>query len=126
MQLIITDSIRESEFTPLKEKFSLESIKTAAKKSIEGLGESIKSSTKIPSTSLKKLYLTGIGGAGRSIFLLKLKDKKSVLVMIRMKNDKQIGANMTVKNPKFEKALDKNLSTILADLEKGNYEEYEL
>jgi len=44
--------------------------------------------------------------------------------MIRMKNDKQIGSNMTVQNPKFKKALDKNLSLILKDLKYGDYKEY--
>lgn len=46
--------------------------------------------------------------------------------MVRMKNDKQIGANMTVKNPKFKKVLDRNLDTILKELASGNYEEYAL
>ena len=46
--------------------------------------------------------------------------------MIKLKNDKQIGANMTVSNPRFKKALDKNLDLILMDLQKGNFEEYAL
>lgn len=46
--------------------------------------------------------------------------------MIRLKNDKQIGANMTIKNTKFKKALDKNLNSILSDLNSGNFEEHEL
>jgi len=52
--------------------------------------------------------------------------QKTVLVMIRLKNDKQIGANMTIKNTKFKKALDKNLNSILSDLNSGNFEEHEL
>lgn len=126
MQLIVTASIKKNEFEPLEDYFPLEAIKIAAQKSLEGLGESIKSSYKIPSTSLKKLYLTGKAGAGRAIFLLTIGTGKSALVMIRMKNDKQIGANMTVKNPKFKKALEKNLDMILCDLENEDYEEYPL
>lgn len=71
MELIITAFINKAEFEPVKKNFSLEIIKTAARKALEGLGENIKSSTKIPSTILKKLYLTSQSGAGRCIFLLK-------------------------------------------------------
>ena len=46
--------------------------------------------------------------------------------MIRLKNDKKIGANMTVQNPNFVKTLDKNLDIILDDLQKGKYEELDL
>lgn len=125
MKLIITASIKKAEFEPLRKIFSLEVIKIAAKKSLEGLGENIKSSTRIHRTILKKVYLTSLGGAGRAIFLLEISSQKSVLVMIRLKNDKKIGANMTVKNPKFRKTLDKNLDLILADLKNGDFEEYE-
>ncbi len=126
MKLIITASIKKAEFEPLIKSFSLEAVKVAAKKALEGLGANIKSSTKIPKTVLKKIYLTSTGGAGRAVFLLQISYQKSVLVMIRLKNDKQIGANMTVKNSKFKKALDKNLDLILADLNKKNFEEYEI
>ncbi len=123
MKLIITASIEKNELEPVYAVFDLEIIKIAAKKSLQGLGESIKSTAKIPGTVLKKVYLTRSGGAGRVIFLLKVKDEKSVLVMIRPKNDKQIGANMTVQNSKFIKVLERNLALILRDLKSGNYKE---
>lgn len=126
MKLIITASVKELEFEPLKGIFTLEVVKVAAKRSLQGLGSNIKSSIKIPKTILKKIYLTSVGGAGRAVFLLQISSRKSVLVMIRAKNDKKIGANMTIDNPKFKKALDKNLDLILSDLVKGNFEEYEL
>ncbi|MBI5152654.1 hypothetical protein HZA39_03910 [Candidatus Peregrinibacteria bacterium] len=126
MKLILTASIKEAEFEPLKKVFPLEIVKVAAKKSLQGLGDNIKCSTKIPKTVLKKIYLTSTSGAGRAVFLLQISSQKSVLVMIKPKNDKQIGANMTVKNPKFKKILDKNLDLILTDLANKNFEEYEL
>ncbi len=126
MKLIITASIKRVELEPVKGIFNLDIIKTAAKKSLQGLGDTIKSSSKIPGTCLKKVYLTSSSGAGRVIFLLKLNSRKSVLVMIRLKNDKKIGANMTVQNPNFVKTLDKNLDIILDDLQKGKYEELDL
>ena len=126
MKLILTAAIKKAEFESFKKIFQLENIKVAAKKSLQGLGDSIKSSTKIPKTVLKKIYLTSTGGAGRAVFLLQISSQKSVLVMIRLKNDKQIGANITVDNPKFKKVLDKNLDLILRDLTNKNFEEYEL
>ena len=126
MKLILTASIKKAEFEPSEKSLSLEAIKIAAKKSLEGLGDNIKSSTKIPETVLKKIYLTSTGGAGRAVFLLQTSSGKSILVTIRLKNDKQVGANMTIKNPKFKKVLDKNLNLILLDLRNGDFEEYEL
>ncbi|MDD3861660.1 MAG: hypothetical protein PHP74_02105 [Candidatus Gracilibacteria bacterium] len=126
MKLVIPKSINKIEFDFLRRVFSLEIVKIAAKKALQGLGENIKNSSKAPDTYLKKLYLTSSGGAGRAIFLLKIGAEKAVLVMIRLKNDKQIGANMTVKNPEFKKVLEKNLDLILRDLRSGNYEEYDV
>ncbi len=126
MKLIITDSINISEFEPLKRVYSLEIIKAAAKKSLQRLGDNIKNPFKIPATTLSKMYLTSSAGAGRAIFLLQINNEKSVLVILRTKKDKQIGTNMTVKNQKFQKVLDKNLSLIIGDLEKGKYSEYDL
>lgn len=126
MKLVITSSIYHSEFRQLEGVFSFDVIKVAARKVFAGLGENIKSSSKIPFTTLKKVYLTSSGGAGRAIFLLKVDIGKVVLVMIRLKNDKQIGVNMSIKNSKFKKVLDKNLDLILQDLKEKNFEEYEL
>lgn len=124
MSLVITNSIRKSELEPLEKNFPFEVIKIAASKALQGLGDEIKSSVRIPSSCLKKLYLTGKGGAGRAIFLLKINPAKIILIMLRAKNDKQIGANMTIKNPKFAKVLEKNIDTIFDELKYGNYTEY--
>lgn len=126
MKLIVTDTIKRREFDPLRKVFSLEIVKAAAKKSLLGLGDSIKSSSKITGTILKKVYLTSSSGAGRSIFLIEITTNKAVLVMMKHKNDKETGANMTVKNLHFKNLLDKNLDIILLDLKNGNYEEYDL
>lgn len=126
MKLVLTASIKKAEFEPLKKTFSLEVIKIAAKKCLEGLGKNIKSAAKIPSTSLKKIPLTSIGGAGRAAFLLQTEDGKAILAMIRLKNDKKIGANMSIENPKFKKILEKNFHLLFKDIENGNYEEFEL
>lgn len=126
MKLIVTHSIGKIELKPLENTFPVEALKAAAKKSLSGLGENIKNTKKLSATTLNKVYLTSTGGAGRAVFLLQISSEEAVLVMIRLKNDKQVGANMTVKNPKFEKVLEKNLDLILSDLKTGSFVEYEL
>ncbi|MDP4008214.1 MAG: hypothetical protein Q8P68_03415 [Candidatus Peregrinibacteria bacterium] len=126
MKLIVTALIGKMELEPIRDIFNLDILKIAAKKSLQGLGKNIKSTVEISGTILSKVYLTSSDGAGRVVFLLKVKDEKSVLIMIRHKNDKRIGANMTVQNTKFRKVLEKNLDLILSDLKKGDYEEIEL
>ena len=126
MRLIITESINKTEFLPCKKIFSLKIIQTAAKKALRGIGKQIKSSAKIPKTRLQKLSLTSSGGAGRVIFLLETSSEISVLVILKNKKDKTIGRNMTIKNPRFKKMLERNIDLVLRDIIKKNYEEYEL
>jgi phage-related protein len=126
MKLIVSKSIQATELSPNADIFPLDVIKTAAIKAIGGLGKKIKSSSKISGTQLKKISLTSSNGAGRVLFLLKVDKTKAVLVMLRHKNDKQIGANMSVANPKFKSLLEKNIDILLRDLEAGNYEEIDL
>lgn len=125
MELIIAASIKKAELEPLRRIFSLNIVKIAARKSLGGLGAIIKSSTKISNARLKKISLTSSGGAGRAIFLIEV-GAKSVLVMIRLKNDKKIGGNMAIENPRFRKVLNRNLDLIFTDLKNGDYERYNL
>ncbi|MFH1534003.1 MAG: hypothetical protein ABID64_03660 [Nitrospirota bacterium] len=126
MKFILTASIRKAEFEPLQKIFSLEVIKIAARKCLEGLGTKIKSSKKISSTILKKIPLTGTGGAGRATFLLQIVEDRAILVMLRLKNDKKVGENMSVNNTKFKKVFDKNLDLLMDDIKNDDYEEFEL
>ena len=125
MRLVIADSIYEKEFKPLELIFPIDLIRMAAKKSMCGLGENIKNSSKIPSTVLKKVNLTSSGGAGRVVFLLQVGGESSFLVILRLKRDKNVGENMTISNPKFKKALEKNLDLIFGEMKKGKYREFE-
>lgn len=126
MELIITKKVDEKECRPLEREVPLAIIKTAARKALAGIGESIKSAIPISSTKLIKNYLTTPGGAARAIFLLQVGKDQVVLVVLRLKNDKRIGANMTVQNPKFKKVLEQNLDSILSDLEQGKFTKYSL
>lgn len=126
MKLLITKSIQAAELEVYQETFTLDVIKAAAKKAIQGLGKTIKSASKVSGTQLKKMNLTTSSGAGRVLFLLRVGKDKAVLVMLRPKNDKQIGANMSIENAKFKQVLEKNIDMILEDLKAGHYEEIDL
>ena len=126
MKLIITDSISKTEFHPLEKIFNLEMVKIAARKSLSGLADNIKNSVKMPGTILNKVYLTSSSGAGRSVFLIRIDEQNSFLVIMKTKKDKSIGENMTIKNTEFKKLLEKNLSLIINDIGKGHYSEYEI
>ena len=127
MKLIIPHSLRKSEFLPNKKTFSLEILKAAAHKALCGVGTIIKSPKKVPKTSLEKLNLTSSQEAGRVLFLVQIEGQNNaILLMLRAKNDKQIGKNMTVKNQKFANSLEKNIDLMIKDLLEKNYDEYPL
>jgi len=126
MRLVISKTIREIELDPLKKQISFEELKDVARKSLLGLGDTIKSTQKIPGMVLKKMYLTTVGGAARSIFLLQLDKKATVFVMLRLKKDKRVGENMTVNNPEFTKALQRNLGVVLSDIDSKQFDVIEL
>lgn len=126
MKLLLTASIRKAEFEPLQKTFPLEVIKIAAQKCLDGLGTNIKSPNKISSTILKKIPITSTGGAGRAMFLLQVVDDKAILIMLRLKNDKKIGENMAIDNPRFKKVFEKNLALLTEDIKNDDYEEFEI
>lgn len=126
MKLIITETILRTELRPLSDIFSINILKEVARKTIQGLGKSIKSSSKIKGTKLKKLNLTSSGGAGRVVFLLEVSKKYAVLVMLRHKNDKKIGINMSANNPHFKKILNKNLDAVIQDLINNDFQSHQL
>jgi hypothetical protein len=123
--LIITHSIYVNEYEPLEKTFSINVVRCAARHALGGLGIEIKNTGKIPYTKLKKVKLTSSGGAGRCVFLLQMKDNVALLVAIRTKNDKKIGENMTVKNHKFVKLLERHYKLIFDDIASGRYYEYQ-
>jgi hypothetical protein len=126
VKLIVPHSLKKTEFLPHEEIFSLEVLQETARKAFGGLGKTIKSPKKVAKTVLKKLSLTGTNGAGRVLFLLTIGTDKAVFLMLRLKNDKQIGSNMSVQNPKFVKTLEKNLTLLEKDLLSKKFDEYVL
>lgn len=126
MKLILAKSVELREFNQYKDIFSLDTIKEAARKALQGIGNKIKNPFKISSTCLYKIYITSTGGAGRAIFLVLIKQDNAVLALLRMKKDKQIGFNMSMSNTKFKNLLGGNLSRIMKDLEIGDFKVFDL
>ncbi|MEK7183287.1 MAG: hypothetical protein AAB776_01490 [Patescibacteria group bacterium] len=126
MKLLIAATVRAKEYESLSRKITFEILKAAARKSLEGLGVTIKSSRKQAGTLLKKVYITTPSGAARVIFLIQIDADKAILVMLRLKTDKQIGSNMTVDNPDFRKVLERNIESIVRDIKSHRYEIFEI
>ena len=101
-------------------------IKSAAKKTLLGIGLKMRSSSSNISGEIYKIPITSPGGAGRVIFLLVKEKEVIALIMAKPKHDKLIGMNMSLKNPNFNKILHRNLETALEDIKKSAYKEYKL
>jgi len=126
VRLILTRSIVLREYCGYENIFPLEVIKKAARKALGGLGNLIRNPFKYPFTILRKIPLTAPGGAGRAIFLIQTRDNDAVLVLLRLKNDKLIGNNISLHNKRLIILLKSNLDMILEDLGNGSYEEFGL
>lgn len=122
MKIILCYSILNREINPLLQYFSKGDIRKYAKKAAKGLGVAIKGST-IPSTKLVKIYMTGKSGAGRMIVLIYVKKNYYIPVLVRLKNDKIVGANLSKGNKAFQDLLKKNLDLVMKDLNEGSFDE---
>jgi hypothetical protein len=72
------------------------------------------------------MSVTSEGGAARAIFLMQLGQKGTIFIMLRLKKDKIVGANMTVANPHFKKALQRNIKIAINDLDLERYDTIEI
>jgi hypothetical protein len=117
--LLLPHSIVFCELEPIGEFFPISSIIKAAKKAKDGLG--IPMSGAPANSKLIKIYLTSKQAAGRSVFLVKLKEGYIIPVVVRLKKD-DVGKNITPKNKAFTAVLEKNLRLIAQDLDSGNFD----
>jgi len=122
MKIILCHSILKKEINPLLQYFSKGDVKKYAQKVARGLGVQIKGSL-IPSTRLVKVYMTGKAGAGRMIILIFIKKEYYLPILVRLKKDKIVGTNLSKENQAFQTLLEKNISLVMKDLEKRNFEE---
>lgn len=126
MKLVVTDSIKKLELEPHENMFGLEVVKAAAKKALGGLGVRIKNTFRIKGTEVVKVHITSPSGAGRVIFLIQISNVNAALLLLRHKNDKKIGANMSIENPHFRKILDRRITCVLSDLRDDRYGVFDL
>ncbi len=119
MKLIITDHILKKELA----NFSLAVIKKAAHKALTGLAKEIKSP--IQHSSFRKVNITH-PSAGRSLFLVTVKNSTAILVLIRQKNDKEIVTNLLLQNPKFQELIKRRIPKIREEIRAQKFKEYRL
>ena len=126
--LRICHSIKKTELTPLKNTFSLNAIIKGAKKVQKGLGIPLGQQT-FPRSKLVKLALTSSQGSGRIVYLFIIQENSESFiypVVLRKKQDKKIGNNMSFANQDFTELLDTNLERIFKDLTYGAFEEIDI
>lgn len=118
--LIVCKTIKKKELALTQRYFSEATLIEAYEKAKKHLGQNIPGS-ETKDTKLIKVYITSRNAPGRIIFLFFVKKDIYTPVILRTKTDK-IGANMTIRNPLFEKLLETNLDSIFDDIRIGAYE----
>lgn len=122
--LVICHSIQKRELDSLKDALSLEKLTDYVKRVHGGLGDRLQGFDDKP-YRLRKIQFTSQRGHGRLVLAIFLKHEGSYFpVMVRLKNDKAIGTNMSRGNTRFMKALGMNIDLIEKDLREGNYDKY--
>lgn len=122
MRILLCHSILEREIEPLLKYFSKGDVKKYSNKASKGLGTQIKGSQH-PGTKLIKVNMTSKSGAGRMIVLLYMRKDFAIPLIVRLKKDKIVGQNASIANPSFQSLVEKNISLVEKDLEKGKFEE---
>ena len=118
--LIVCNSIFEKELKPLKDYFSNADIIKAYEKAKWWIWNPIKWSS-FKWTVLRKVYLTSKWWAWRIIFLFIATKNIFTPVVLRLKKDKLIWDNLSIKNKYFENILEENLDLIFSDIKSKRY-----
>ena len=119
--LILSDYIVKHELNPLKGQLGRKDLAIGARKVLSGLGQGL---------NFRKGYRffkvrIGSKTKGRMIVFV-VAGKKVVPLLVRLKKDKKVGMNMSANNPYVLKQIDKNLENVIRDIEKGNFQEFEV
>jgi len=119
--LVLSDYILKHELKPLERYLSRKDLLVGAKKILNGLGQEVVFSGDY------RFFKVRIGGRvkGRMIVFL-VAGKKVVPLLIRLKKEKQMGMNMAANNPMVVKQVKQNLENVIKDIEKGNFQEFEI
>ena len=119
--LVLSDYIVKHELKPLKRCFGLRDLMIGAKKVLSGLGQEVNFNADY------NFFKVRIGSRvkGRMIVFV-VANKKVVPLLIRLKKDKKIGMNMSANNTAVVEQVDRNLQNVIKDIEKGNFQEFEI
>lgn len=120
--IILTQYIVKHELKPVEKYFSTKDVLNGCEKVYKNLAIEIRPPKQ---TNNLRFFKVRIGGKvkGRMIVFLITENKNIVPILIRLKKDKIFGENMSLNNSAVAKQIDKNLQSILSDIEKGNYEQ---
>ncbi|MBD3330877.1 hypothetical protein GF354_05105 [Candidatus Peregrinibacteria bacterium] len=121
--LILSSYIANREFKPLQKSFSIDDLLDGARKVVKGLAQKVS----IGRYDFQ-FFKVRIGSKvkGRMIVFAVSKNQKIVPLLIRLKKDKKVGMNMSANNPFVVDQINRNLDQVLLDIEKGEFEEFEL
>jgi hypothetical protein len=119
--LILSKYIVKNELKPLLKHVSLDDIVIGARKIKDGLGIHLQALN----SSQYRFFKVRIGRSAkaRMIVFMHSDNGKIIPVLIRLKKDKKFGMNMAANNPAVAEQVDRNLSHIILDLDRGDYEE---
>lgn len=123
--LVLTKYIARHEFKPLARYISLVDMLDGARKVIKGLAIE----TKPPrAASRYRFFKVRIGPKNRArmIVFIVTGNQKVVPVLIRLKTDKAVGANMAMNNAQAVEQLNRNLDRVIADIESGDFQEFSI
>lgn len=112
MPIIISETVRKNEFR--RGKIPAEDALVLFRTARINFATLIKGADLPKSMCLLKAYGTSPSGAKRVVYLISPDGKDFFLLFYRNKND-GIGGNVTVKNPKFRKALRTHLAWLKED-----------
>lgn len=123
--IIISTYIAKHELKPLKKYFKIEDIIEGGRKILKDLSTEIR----LPGVAHEfRFFKVRIGEKvkGRMIVFMVTKNMNIVPVLIRLKKDKKLGMNMAANNPDVVRQVIKNLDHILKNIEKKEYEEFDI
>ncbi len=123
--IVLTKFFLKSELKTLKNKVGLSDVFEGVKRIDKDLGISIKVSCNFQNLRFFKVRVGKLVKA-RMIVFLRIDSSKYVPIVLRLKKDKVFGMNMSMNNKVLADLLKANFEKIIEDLEKGDFEEFDL
>ncbi len=123
--LVLSAYIAKHEFAPLRRFLDLDDVREGAAKVLRGLGTRLKPPKQMAHFQYFKVRIGKRNGARMIVFVI-TDHNAAVPVLIRMKKDRKLGANMAMNNPAVVAQINKNLDHVLEDIEQKRYEKFSL